>query len=60
MSTEPALWAVRSTGLFGPVESQGCLLTSHHMESLSGVGLDHDKAGHHPVMLDVEGAQRWR
>jgi hypothetical protein len=57
---KPALWAVSSTGLFGPVESQGCPLTLHRMESLPGVGLDHDKAGRHPVMLDVEGAQRCR
>ena len=50
----------QSGALFGPVESQGCSLTPHRMESLPGVGLDHDKAGHHPVMLDVESAQRCR
>jgi hypothetical protein len=57
---KPALWAVRSTGLLGPVESQEYPLAPHRIESLPGVGLDHDEARHNPVMLDVEGTQSCR
>jgi hypothetical protein len=39
-----------------PGKRWGYPLAPHRLESLPGVGLNHDEAGHHPVMLNVEGA----
>jgi hypothetical protein len=50
LPTRPLQQVVRSG------KGWGYPVAPHRLESLPGVGLNHDEARHHPVMLNVEGA----